>query len=214
MKAQTKLVQEGAKERTLVSEPPIAHWLFSSTYSAPLWTVLRIWLGLQWLASGWGKAMLWDFDKGGWLHNGGASLKSFWERILAIPPGGKGAVITYDWYYNFLNGLYQGGHYEWFAWLVALGEMAVGLGLIFGLFTGIAAFFGSLLNFSFELAGTASTNPVMFGVSVLIILAWRNAGWWGLDRFVLPVVGTPWQRGSLFRSKTGSDETPMAKPVS
>src|SRR5690606_34794301 len=35
----------------------------------------------------------------------------------------------------------------------------------------------------------------MILVSGLLVLAWRNAGWWGLDRFALPALGTPWHRG-------------------
>ncbi|HLF03982.1 MAG TPA: hypothetical protein VI855_02045 [Dehalococcoidia bacterium] len=27
----------------------------------------------------------------------------------------------------------------------------------------------------------------------------KTAGWWGLDRWLLPAVGTPWQAGGLFR---------------
>ena len=37
----------------------------------------------------------------------------------------------------------------------------------------------------------------MIIVSMFLILAWRNAGWYGLDRFVLPKLGTPWHRGEL-----------------
>jgi hypothetical protein len=29
------------------------------------------------------------------------------------------------------------------------------------------------------------------------VLAWRNAGWYGLERFILPT-STPWHRGELF----------------
>ena len=48
------------------------------------------------------------------------------------------------------------------------------------------------------MAGTASANPVLFTISVLLILAWKTAGWLGLDRFVLPALGTPWQPGKVF----------------
>jgi thiosulfate dehydrogenase [quinone] large subunit len=74
------------------------------------------------------------------------------------------------------------------------GEIAVGLGLVFGVLTGFAAFFGALMNMSFLLAGSASTNPVMFTLAVGLILAWRVAGHYGLDRYLLPLLGVPWRR--------------------
>jgi thiosulfate dehydrogenase [quinone] large subunit len=55
------------------------------------------------------------------------------------------------------------------------------------------------MNWHFMMAGTASINPVMIVLSVLLILAWKTAGWWGLDRWLLPAVGTPWQTGRLPR---------------
>lgn len=58
--------------------------------------------------------------------------------------------------------------------------------------TGIAAFFGATMNMSFLLAGTVSSNPVMFMIAIVLILAWKVAGWYGLDRWVLPRLGTPW----------------------
>ena len=83
----------------------------------------------------------------------------------------------------------------WFAWLITFGEMAVGLGLILGALTGFAAFFGALMNMSFLLAGSASTNPVMFSLAIGLILAWKVAGYYGLDRYLLPMLGTPWRAG-------------------
>ena len=87
------------------------------------------------------------------------------------------------------------GWYTWFAKLVAWGEVLIGLGLLIGALVGIAAFFGTVMNFSFMLAGSASTNPVLFGLAVFLVLAWKVAGYWGLDRWLLPALGTPWQRG-------------------
>jgi len=51
---------------------------------------------------------------------------------------------------------------------------------------------------SFGLAGVAGVNPAYFLVEVLLIMAWRNAGYIGLDRIVLPAFGTPWEPGKLF----------------
>ena len=70
--------------------------------------------------------------------------------------------------------------------------MAVGLGLLLGALTGIAAFFGATLNMSFLLAGSSSVNPVMFAFAIGLILAWKVAGYYGVDRYLLPRLGVPW----------------------
>ena len=88
--------------------------------------------------------------------------------------------------------------YTWFAKVIAAGEFLVGLGLIVGALVGIAAFFGTVLNFNFQLAGSASTNPVLFGLGVLLVMAWKTAGWTGIDRVLLPRLGTPWAPGRKF----------------
>ena len=49
-----------------------------------------------------------------------------------------------------------------FSYLVVYGELLVGAALILGLFTSLAAFFGGVMNASYLLAGTVSTNPVLF----------------------------------------------------
>jgi thiosulfate dehydrogenase [quinone] large subunit len=97
--------------------------------------------------------------------------------------------------------------------MVAIGEVVIGVMLILGLFTGIAAALGAILNFSFVFAGSAGVNPAMILVSVLIILAWRNAGWYGLDRWVLPALGTPWHRGPLLSRRRHADEPEPAPPA-
>src|SRR5439155_1367259 len=88
---------------------------------------------------------------------------------------------------------------------IAIGEVTIGLALILGLFTGVAAFSAGMLTMSFGLAGVAGVNPLFFLVEVLLILAWRNAGYYGLDRYVLPALGTPWRPGTLFQKGRHSD---------
>jgi thiosulfate dehydrogenase (quinone) large subunit len=83
-----------------------------------------------------------------------------------------------------------------FAYLVTVGELLVGLGLIVGALTGIAAFFGIVMNMNYLLAGTVSTNPILGVLALFIVLAWRIAGYYGVDRYLLPLLGTPWT-GSL-----------------
>jgi len=102
------------------------------------------------------------------------------------------------WYASFLENVAL-PNAETFSYVVAYGEVIVGIALIIGLFTGIAAFFGSFMNLNFLLAGTVSVNPILFVLQLFLILAWRVAGWVGLDRYLLPKLGTPWQGGSMFK---------------
>ena len=44
------------------------------------------------------------------------------------------------------------------------------------------------------LASSSSTNQVLFGLANFLGLAWKVGGHWGLDRWLLPVLGTPWAR--------------------
>lgn len=74
--------------------------------------------------------------------------------------------------------------------------MLIGLGLIVGAFVGITAFFGALMNWNFIIAGAASTNGLLFTLAILLMLAWKVAGYIGLDYYLLPVLGTPWKRHS------------------
>jgi thiosulfate dehydrogenase [quinone] large subunit len=169
-------------------EDPIA-WrlLLGNVFLALLWLPMRFFVGRDWLSAGWHKAVDPEWTQGG------AALQAYWERAVAIPEQGR-PPITYDWYRQFIQYMLDNGWYTWFAKLIAYGEVLVGLGLVVGALVGIAAFFGTVMNFSFMLAGSASTNPVLFGLSVFLILAWKVAGFWGLDRWLLPALGTPWQR--------------------
>jgi len=89
------------------------------------------------------------------------------------------------------------------SYVVAFGEFLVGLALIVGFLTGLMAFLGGLMNVSFMLAGTLSTNPIMFMLATWIVLAWRTAGYYGLDYWVLPWLGAP--RGGFGRAEAATN---------
>ena len=74
--------------------------------------------------------------------------------------------------------------------------------MLVGALVGSAAFFGALMNMGFLLAGTVSTNPVLFFAGILLFLAWKNAGYIGIDRFLLPALGTPWKQARLQTTAT------------
>jgi thiosulfate dehydrogenase [quinone] large subunit len=172
-----------------VQGPAFVRYLFHNTRAGLFWLPIRLFLGFSWLEAGWHK-----LTDPAWTQ-GGEALQGYWERAVAIPEQGRPA-ITYEWYRSFLEFMLSIDAAPWFSWLIMIGEMAVGLGLLFGALTGFAAFFGAFMNMSFLLAGSASTNPVMFTLAVGVMLAWRVAGWYGLDRYLLPLLGTPWTRSA------------------
>lgn len=189
----------GAERTTLdqdaIVDPPFLAHLFGSTRWAWLWLVVRVYLGYVWLMGGIEKV-----ENVAWMN--GAVLKGFWERAIVVPDAPARPLIGYAWYRSFIQGLLDSQAYSWFAQLVAYGEVLVGIALIVGLFAGIAAFFGGFMNWNYMMAGTASINPLMFPLSILLILAWKIAGYWGFDRWLLPLLGSPWQRGALFGKPT------------
>ena len=75
---------------------------------------------------------------------------------------------------------------------MAYGELLIGIGLIIGTFVGIAAFFGALLNWNFIMAGAASTNGLLLVVAIVLVLAWKVAGYYGADFVLLRWLGVPW----------------------
>jgi thiosulfate dehydrogenase [quinone] large subunit len=182
-------------EKRELRDPGFVRAIFANTWLAPIWLFLRLYLGYHWLMAGAHKV----WGGGRWIAvpgPDGLGLKAFWERAVAIPEQGS-PPIAFDWYRNFLTFMLDHSWYRWFAWVIALGEVAVGIALIVGAFVGIAALFGAFMNFNFLMAGSASINPVMFTLALLLIFAWKTAGWVGLDRWLLPALGTPWQPGPV-----------------
>lgn len=174
------------------SEPPFARFLFADTRIAWFWLIVRLYVGYEWLMAGWAK-----FNNPAWVGpEAGTAVKGFLMGALAKTTGEHPNVSA--WYGWFIENMAL-HHTTFISHLITFGEIAVGVGLIVGLFTGIAAFFGTFMNLNFMFAGTVSTNPLLALLSLLLILAWRVAGWYGLDRYVLPALGTPWQKGTVFR---------------
>lgn len=189
-----------------IQDPGLWRLLVGNAHLALLWLPLRFYIGREWLSAGEHK-----ITSSAWT-DGGAAVEGFWVGATTPNPETGAVRAAYDWYADFLT--YMIDH-NWAAVLgpaIAWGEFLIGLGLIVGALVGIAAFFGTLLNISFMLAGTVSSNPVMFAITVFIVLAWKVAGWWGLDRWILPALGTPWYRGELLggqRDTVRGGDTPV-----
>jgi len=192
-----------------VPEPPIARFLFADTRMAWFWLIVRLYVGYQWLVAGFDKLTGYSLDIGSfgkhvgdsWIFvaNPGTGLGFFVKSAIAQTSGAHPAVQGwYAWFLQYFVQPYTG----FWAYVVTFGELAVGIGLIIGMLTGIAAFFGVFMNMNFLLAGAVSINPIIGGLAMFLILAWRIAGYYGVDRWLLPLLGTPWT-GSLAKEEAG-----------
>lgn len=181
-----------APGRVQILDPPIARFLFADTRMAWFWLLVRLYAGYEWLMAGLEK-----LGNPAWAGpQAGAAVTGFVLGALKKTSGTHPDVT--GWYASFLRSAVLPHAAVW-SWLVTLGEIAVGLGLILGLLTGIAAFFGGLMNANYLLAGTVSANPILFILATWLVLAWRVAGHYGLDRWILPALGVPGHPGALFR---------------
>jgi thiosulfate dehydrogenase [quinone] large subunit len=188
-------------EKITIEDSPAFRFLFTDRRIAWLWLIVRIYVGWQWFIAGLEK-----IQNPAWVGTGsGKALAGFIKAALAKTAGSYPDVQ--GWYGAFLQN-FVAPHPVFWSHLVAYGELLVGIGLIVGALTGIAAFFGLFMNLNYMLAGTVSTNPILFSLSIGIVLAWRVAGYLGADRFLLPLLGAPWQPGSLFNQpKPKSDQS-------
>lgn len=174
-------------------EPAISRFFFGSTGAAALWFVVRMNVGAQWFIAGWEKV-----ESPAW-GTSGTALKGFVAGALAKSSGANPAVQ--GWYAGFLQNFVE-PNAGFFSFIVTWGEVAVGLGILLGALTGIAAGFGVLMNLNYLLAGTVSINPILGTFGLFLCFAWRVCGWIGLDRWLLPALGLPWKPGELFRPTT------------
>src|SRR5579859_6875432 len=195
------------KGHVLIQDPPIARFFFQNTIMAWLWLAVRVYVGLDFVVAGWHK-----FTTPAWMDGSGTGIMGFWKGALGTTPAGA-PVITFDWYRGFLQFLVDTNSAGWFGYVIVFGELAVGLGLIVGAFVGLAAAGGLLMNMAFLLAGATSTNPVLVILGILLILAWKNAGYFGLDYFLLPMLGTPWKQKDPAIARDPSIRSGRLEPV-
>lgn len=158
---------------------PIGEYLFHNKQSAWLWFVVRVYLGWQWLHAGIEKAL-----NPAWIgDNAGVAISGFFNGSLQKTGGAHPDV---QWCYAWFIEHVALPNATAFSYVITFGEIAVGLALILGLFVGVAAFFGAFMNYNFMFAGSVSINPYWLLIEIALMFGWRVAGYFGLDRYVLP----------------------------
>lgn len=183
-----------------------ADWLYRSRAASVLWLAVRLVLGYWWLNAGYQK--IWGSEKAGFWFGGGAGVKGFATAGVAGSATGKGGA-SYGWWAGFLHNFVI-PNASWIAKLISLGEIVIGIALILGLFTGLAALGGLTLNMVYMFTGSAGVNPAYMILEVPLVLAWRNAGYLGLDRYAL---NTPWLRSHFSRFADRSGHRRAAAPL-
>jgi thiosulfate dehydrogenase (quinone) large subunit len=187
-------------------EPAVARFLFADVRAGRVWLFVRLYLAMQWLGGGFEKLVSpdWTGDRAG------AGLGNFIESTLGLA-GAQHRQVE-GWYAALLRDVVL-PHAAAVGQVVTIAEIAIGLCLLLGAFTGIAAAAGIVLNSSYALAGAIGIDPLMILLEVLIVVAWRTAGWVGLDRRLLPAIGTPWQPGTRFARRPAARSLPADSVV-
>jgi len=151
--------------------PPVLQWLARSRVMAPVWTAMRIWLGIMWIQAG--DAKLWGAENPAFMHNGGAGVAGFATH----------GTSAYTWWHHFLTGFVV-PNAGWIGVLVAVAEFTIGIGLALGLFTRLAALGSLALLFTYVMSGTASVCAFYALFAIVILATWRTSGWLGADGLI------------------------------
>jgi thiosulfate dehydrogenase (quinone) large subunit len=166
--------------------------VLSSTRLAPLWLVPRMYVGWIWMSVGW--ALLQSPD---WMQEGSA-LREAWmpdssSTLASDQPVAGVSLIPH---------LVDSGLISWIARLTAIGITLAGIAVLLGIATGLFAFAGIVLSVNIIATGSLAPGPEVIVLALLLVLAWKTAGWMGLDRWALPLAGAPWQGGFGSRGDT------------
>lgn len=167
--------------------------IFRDKRFAIIWTILRIWLGYEWISAGIEK-----ISNPAWVGSkAGVAVTGFLKGALAKATGDH--PLVQGWYANFIQS-FALPNAKIFSYLVAYGEVLVGISLILGVLTIVGLLAGAFMNLNYMLAGTTSTNPNLYTAAILLMAAGTNAYLFGLDRIILPKLSKIFKRNSNIKS--------------
>jgi thiosulfate dehydrogenase [quinone] large subunit len=153
------------------ANPPLWERLKASKIMAIVWTAMRVWLGAMWIQAG--SAKLWGAENGAFMHNNGAGVAGF---------AAHGAP-AYSWWGSFLHSFVVPNS-GWIGILVAVAEFSIGIALVAGVFTRVAALGSLALLFTYVMSGTASVCAFYALFAIVVLTMWKTSSWLGVDGIV------------------------------
>jgi thiosulfate dehydrogenase [quinone] large subunit len=146
-------------------------WVKQSKVLAVGWLAMRVWLGIMWIQAGWAK--LFGAENPYFLHHNGAGVAGFAAH----------GVPAYTWWGSFLHSFVVPNAGS-IGVLVAVAEFTIGVALVAGLFTRIAALGSLALLFTYVMSGTASVCAFYALFAIVILTMWRTSSWIGIDGLI------------------------------
>ena len=157
--------------------------LKNSKLAALAWTAMRVWLGVMWIQAG--AAKLWGAEAAAFLHSS-AGVAGFAAH----------GTPAYSWWGSFLHGFVVPNAGA-LGVLIAVAEFAIGIALVAGLFTRVAALGSLALLFTYVMSGTASVCAFYALFAIVILVMWRTSSWIGADGLI---AGYRQRHSNLFTS--------------
>jgi thiosulfate dehydrogenase [quinone] large subunit len=144
------------------------------------WLFLRLVIGFEWMRAGWEKV-----GDAAWTEAPrGAAVEGFLNGAVAKSATGDHPEV-HGWFATLSEDLFI-PNATLLAYLVAYGELFVGMALVLGVLTRFAALAGVTMNLAFLWAGTTSTNPSLMLIGLGVVVLGARAGELGVDRWLMP----------------------------
>jgi thiosulfate dehydrogenase [quinone] large subunit len=156
------------------------------------WLIVRLYVGYEWLTGGIAKV----FGEGSAVWVGGkagTAVAGFLKGAIAKSALAEGFdpiktphPVVQEWYAILARDVFLPNAWL-FSYLMAYGELLVGIALILGIFTRFSATMSVVMALALFLAGAVSTLPQLLVLGLAITLVGTNAGRFGLDYFARPI---------------------------
>ncbi|TVY01972.1 DoxX family membrane protein [Cohnella terricola] len=172
----------------------VTKWFRENVWAAAAITFVRVYLGWLWLDAGWHKL------------TGGFDATGFLKGAIAKPVADHATQAVLFPNYTYFIEHFALPNVKLINFLIPVGETLIGIGLIVGGLVATAAFFGIMLNLMFVFAGTVSTNPWLLTLGFLVFMAGANAGRFGLDYYLMPLIRKGWTKIRAGHGKTDNTD--------